>query len=117
VREDGPVDGCAICLDATLAAMFDRGGMTDSAIAHNERYVETPSNWHLYNDHLLLPRTLERLGQLHDARGNREKAVRYYSQFADLWKTAEPELQPRVVEARRRIARLSARTDTSPSRS
>ena len=110
VREDGPVDGCAICLYASLAATFDHGHMTDSAMAHYERYVETPSNWHLGNDHLLLPRILERLGQLHESRGDRQEAVHFYSQFAELWKAADPELQPRVAEARRRIARLSTGT-------
>jgi tetratricopeptide (TPR) repeat protein len=110
VREDGPVDGCAICLAAKLAVTFDHGQMTDSAIAQYERYVETPSSWHLDNDHLLLPRILERLGQLHESRDDREKAIHYYAEFAELWKTADPELQPRVAEARRRIRRLSAGT-------
>jgi len=37
------------------------------------------------------------------------RAVEYYGQFTELWKDADAGLQPRVREARDRIARLSLR--------
>jgi hypothetical protein len=49
----------------------------------------------------------ERLAQLYDAKGESAKAVKYYQKFVELWKSADPELQPRVVAARARLARLS----------
>ena len=48
----------------------------------------------------------KRLGELYEARGDREKAVEYYSGFVDLWQGADEELQPVVRDVRGRIARL-----------
>jgi DNA-binding SARP family transcriptional activator len=50
--------------------------------------------------------SLRRLGELYEAKGDRAKAVAYYSQFVDLWKDADPALQPAVREAKARVARL-----------
>jgi len=52
--------------------------------------------------------TLRRLGELYEARGDRAKAREYYGHFVDLWKDADPELQPLVVDARASLKRLSA---------
>jgi DNA-binding SARP family transcriptional activator/tetratricopeptide (TPR) repeat protein len=103
---DGPVHRCAICRDADVGRAFDQAGMADSAIATFERYLETPHPDRVGVDAIYVPRILRRLGALHEAKGNREKAIDYYSRFVELWKNADPELQPRVVEARRRLARL-----------
>jgi hypothetical protein len=35
-----------------------------------------------------------------------QKAVEYYDKFVELWKDADPELQPVVRDMRARIARL-----------
>jgi tetratricopeptide (TPR) repeat protein len=50
--------------------------------------------------------TYKRLGELWQQKGDRQKALGYYLKFVDLWKNADPDLQPRVAEVRRRIARL-----------
>jgi hypothetical protein len=44
----------------------------------------------------------------HQARAERDKAIEHYNAFIELWKNADPELQPRVEDARRRIAELVA---------
>ena len=49
----------------------------------------------------------ERLGDLYAEQGNTEKAILYYGLLIDLWKDADPELQPRVEAARRAISALS----------
>ena len=49
-----------------------------------------------------------RLGELYAARGDVSKAYANYAAFVDLWKNADPELQPKVAEVRARIARLRA---------
>ena len=49
----------------------------------------------------------ERLGQLYEAKGDTAKAVTNYRTFIALWKDAEPEFQPRVAEARRRLEKLT----------
>ena len=110
VLPDGPVDQCEICLDASLAAVFDRAEMTDSAIVMYERFVESPNSSHLAEDRFHLAPILARLGELHEARGNRQQAIRHYARFVELWKRADPELQPRVADARRRLERLRSRS-------
>ena len=45
----------------------------------------------------------ERLAQLYEARRDTTKAVTNYRTFIALWKDAEPEFQPRVAEAKRRL--------------
>jgi hypothetical protein len=50
--------------------------------------------------------SLRRLGELYEAKGDRANAVAYYSRFVDLWKDADPALQPAVREAKARLARL-----------
>jgi len=47
-----------------------------------------------------------RLGELYEARGDRAKAGDYYARLVDLWKDADPELQPIVADARAALKRL-----------
>jgi eukaryotic-like serine/threonine-protein kinase len=85
---------------------FDRAGQADSARKYFTEYVEMAGNGRLQADPYNIPRTLFRLGQLYQDAGDRAKALDYYGRFVDLWKNADPELQPRVAEARRAIAEL-----------
>jgi hypothetical protein len=52
--------------------------------------------------------TIEREGELYEARGERAKAADYYGRFIDLWKGADPALQAKVAEAKTRLASLAA---------
>ena len=82
-------------------------GRTDEAIASFERFTATPDLNRLLNgDADLLPFTLEKLGGMYEAKGNVAKAIEHYSRFVELWKNADPALQPRVTDVRRRIERL-----------
>ena len=40
------------------------------------------------------------------AGGDRDKAADYYGRFIELWKGADPELQPAMREVRNRLAPL-----------
>ncbi|MFN2565986.1 MAG: BTAD domain-containing putative transcriptional regulator [Gemmatimonadaceae bacterium] len=104
---DGPADQCTFCLPLRLGRAFDIANMPDSAIAMYERYIATPHWARLVPDGWYLARIYERLGELYEARGDPRRAGFYYAKFVDLWKGADAELQPRVSEARRRLARLS----------
>jgi tetratricopeptide (TPR) repeat protein len=91
-----------------LGRAFDRAEMPDSAIAVYERYLMTPHSIRLLSlDHFALAGTHKRLGELYEAKGERQKAVSHYQQFVDLWKNADAEFQPRVTEVKRRLARLA----------
>jgi hypothetical protein len=58
-------------------------------------------------DPIRLPAIRERLGQLYESMGNTQKAADEYRAFIELWKNADPELQPRVADARQRLAKLT----------
>jgi tetratricopeptide (TPR) repeat protein len=104
---DGPASGCLICLYANLARAYDQANNGDSAIAMFERYVDTPQLRRMEEDADFLAGALKRLGELYDAQGNKAKAASYFARFVDLWKNADPELQPQVAEARRKLQTLS----------
>ena len=106
VRPDGPRTPCQTCEDPAIGLAFDRANMPDSTIAVYEHFVKTPDPWNLPLKAWNLARILRRLGELHEAKGNRTEAVGYYQQFVDLWKNADPELQKYVSEIRQRLARL-----------
>jgi tetratricopeptide (TPR) repeat protein len=117
-----PRNLCASCIALDIAIAYDRAQRPDSAAAHYEQFLATPlfnpgsgspggspwavrmgmSWWTFINEAWVH----ERLGELYQEMGDREKAVRHYSRFAELWKDADPELQPRVATARARIAQL-----------
>jgi hypothetical protein len=58
------------------------------------------------NDPLYLAATYKRLGELYEAKGDAKNAATYYTKFVELWKTADAELQPKVAEVKKRLARL-----------
>jgi len=105
---DGPVGACSVCKNPAIALAFDRAGMSDSTIAYLEQFVRTPMYGRIGLDATWLAWALERLGQLHLAVGRTAPARDYYSRFAELWKNADPELQPRVAQARAAIRRIDA---------
>ncbi len=99
---------CRLCPLPGLAAAYDGAGERDSAVAVYERYVNTPALNRLIGDQVYLGVTYERLGQLHDEREDWEKAAEYYARFVELWQEADPELQPRVEAAQKRLDEIFA---------
>jgi tetratricopeptide (TPR) repeat protein len=100
------VDQCLVCALAPLAHAYDLAGQSDSAIASFERYLSTHYFYRTGQDGYYLAGTYKRLGELYDAKGDKDRALMYYDRFVDLWKNADPELQPRVQEVRRRAQTL-----------
>jgi tetratricopeptide (TPR) repeat protein len=110
VGYDGaPASECAPCVFYDIARAYDAARQSDSAVANFERYLSTPfwGRMDLELDPVRVPAIRERLGQLYESMGNTEKAIENYRAFIDLWKNADPELQPRVADARKRLARLT----------
>jgi tetratricopeptide (TPR) repeat protein/tRNA A-37 threonylcarbamoyl transferase component Bud32 len=99
---------CIVCPLPNIARAHDLAGEADSAIAVFTRYVETPDAYRRPTDATFLAGTYKRLGELWEAKGDQAKAVTYYAKFVELWKDADPELQPRVAEVRRRLARVQS---------
>jgi tetratricopeptide (TPR) repeat protein len=88
-----------------LAQAFDQTNQPDSAIVEFERYVATPDVW-LTTSRNYLAGSYKRLGELYEAKGNASKAIENYQKFVDLWKDADPELQPAVRSAKARLEEL-----------
>ena len=88
------------------AGVLDQRGRRDSAIVLYERALQVPLIDGAGYEISWYPFVLRRLGQLHESLGHRDEAIDYYRQFIDLWKDADPELQPQVEAARAAFASL-----------
>jgi tetratricopeptide (TPR) repeat protein len=107
--DGAPANECAACLPFDLARAYDAAGKPDSAAVMFEAYLSTPAWYKIFADMdgVRVPAIRERLGQLYEGMGNTTKAIENYRAFVELWKNADPELQPRVADAKRRLARLT----------
>jgi tetratricopeptide (TPR) repeat protein len=105
---DGPSSSNPRAVEFDLGRAFDLANKPDSSIVHFERYLNTPYVARLSSDGFDLAGVYKRLGEMYEAKGNRAKAESYLSKFVELWKDADPELQPKVKDAKDRLARLAA---------
>jgi tetratricopeptide (TPR) repeat protein len=103
---DGPANDCSACVAIPLGLAFDRANMPDSAIAEFERYLGMHYSDRYTIDGDMLAFTYKSLGELYEAKGNPGEAANYYAKFVDLWKNADPDLQPQVANVRQRLAHL-----------
>jgi tetratricopeptide (TPR) repeat protein/tRNA A-37 threonylcarbamoyl transferase component Bud32 len=98
---------CDRCAMINLARAFDLAGERDSAITYFQRFVDTPHTL-MFEDQDYLAGSYKRLGELYEAAGDLPKAVTNLEKFVELWKDADPELQPKVRDARERLTRVRA---------
>jgi tetratricopeptide (TPR) repeat protein len=97
---------CATCAYPWLARVYDRLGEEDSVRVMYERLVELPSA-SLWYDGGHLAQGYVRLAEIHEGRGETEKAIEYYGQFLSLWENADPEFEPWLQDARAAVRRLT----------
>ncbi|HYV50358.1 MAG TPA: protein kinase, partial [Dongiaceae bacterium] len=90
-----------------MARAYEMLNMPDSALVSYERFVTVPQFFRLREDAFYLGASLVRLGELYEARGDRTRAIEYYSRFVDLWKNADPDLQPRVRAVKAKVETLA----------
>jgi len=111
VEDDGRPTACESCSQFGLARVFDAAKQSDSAIVSFERYLAVPAaaRWSGAREEDRRPAVEKRLGELYDAKGDRAKAIAHYTTFVDLWKNADPELQPAVDAVRRRLKEIAGR--------
>jgi tRNA A-37 threonylcarbamoyl transferase component Bud32/tetratricopeptide (TPR) repeat protein len=103
---DGPDGDCAICAEVRVGRAYDLANLPDSAIVHWERYLSIPYPGRAGIDATYLAAVRKRLGELYEAKGDTQRAATNLLAFIDLWKNADSEVQPKVQEARQRLARL-----------
>ena len=113
---DGPANVCTECLSVNLGRAFDAANMPDSATTNYEHYIATPNLEKVLMDKIYLAGVQKRLGELYEAKGNREKAAEHFLTFVDLWKNADPELQPAVIAVKQRLAHLQDAEQRQPVR-
>jgi len=106
---DGPANECAHCNDSELARAFDLANRPDSAIFYWERYLAESHTRSPGRDGPYLAGIRKRLGELYEAKGDLARAESHYTAFVELWKNADPELQPKVAEVRARLAGIRQR--------
>jgi tetratricopeptide (TPR) repeat protein len=109
VLSDGTPALCTACGDYNVARVFDRMGQEDSALAHLQAYLAEPPARRDDVDWYALPVVEKRLGELYDSKGDTANAVKHYGAFTDLWKNADPDLQPVVQTVKKRLGELAAR--------
>ena len=102
-----PTGNCTLCTPLYLGLAFDAGGHADSARKYLTQYAESIGTGRYNMDPYYLAPSLFRLGELYENAGDAPRATEYYGRFVDLWKNADPELQPRVADARKRIDNLN----------
>ena len=90
-----------------LARAYELAGNTDSATAVYARYTGGSEFGQLESEALYLGPTLKRLGELYEAKGDKDNAIKQYTRFVDLWKNADSELQPQVAMVRDRLRKLT----------
>jgi tetratricopeptide (TPR) repeat protein len=98
----------SVRIHAQLGRAFDLANEPDSAIAELEAFLHAPFSNRMEDDAVFLAGAHKRLGELYDAKGDREKATAHLTAFVELWKNADAELQPSVQDAKKRLARLVA---------
>src|SRR5215218_4916135 len=98
---------CTICVLPDLARAYEADGKASAAAAIYDRYVTTPWFWRYETDALELGPAMERLATLYDAVGEREKAQAVRGRLVQLWRRADPELQPVVAQVRTKLGRSS----------
>ncbi len=103
---DGPANPCAACTAVNVGMGFDQADEPDSAIAAFRRYLETP----YWSDarRTGVPSGLRGSppGRVVRGPGRPRDAATYYQKFVDLWKNADPELQPQVADVKKRLNHL-----------
>jgi hypothetical protein len=104
-RKARDIDGCTLCWSYEIGEAFDDLHLADSALAAYQTVVTATTGGPAERNFTLAP-SLRRLGELSEAKGDKTKAVAYYTRFLDLWREAEPELQPRVAKVKQRVAEL-----------
>ena len=105
-RYEAPCCDRPTCMLFEIGTAFDSAGVADSTIHYFECFLNEPAWNRLFTDARVRPGVLRRLGELSEERGDRERAAQHYADFVELWKDADPHLQPIVEDVRERIALL-----------
>ncbi|HUQ81265.1 MAG TPA: BTAD domain-containing putative transcriptional regulator [Gemmatimonadaceae bacterium] len=94
---------CEMCPLPALARALEAANKPDAAVVVYERYLSTPWLFRYETDAVELGPAMVRLAEMYDARGEKAKAAAMRGRLLQLWRRADPELQPVIAQARSRI--------------
>jgi len=103
LRQAAEAIECTICALPDLARAYEAVGKPAAAVVVYERYISTPWLWRYEPDAVELGWAMKRLGELYDARGETGKASAVRTRLLQLWRRADPELQPVLADIRGRV--------------
>jgi hypothetical protein len=104
--------GCQVCDLPQLARSYDLGGATGFGDRRSTNATSTTmAPTAVETDAIYLPGA-QAPGRVVRGEGATRKAIEHYRTFIDLWKNADPVLQPKVTDAKQRVAALTTGADT-----
>jgi hypothetical protein len=103
LRQAADAYRCEICALPDLARAYEAEGKPEAAVIAYERYLTTPWFWRYEVDASELGWAMKRLAELYDARGEPGKASAMRARLLQLWRRADPELQPVLAATRARV--------------
>jgi tetratricopeptide (TPR) repeat protein len=109
----GSHDSCRACPLPWLGRALEEAGEPDSAIATYEKYLSVGDPFRMMTDAVWRAHVLRRLATLYVQRGDTNRAAQYLSEFVELRKGADPDLQSEVETVRRRLADLQRSRSTN----
>jgi len=99
---------CTNCALLELGQSYELLKQPDSAMTMYLRAVENPHDGNSLDDRAWNDaRAFQRLGELYEDKGDKQKALEYYGRFVDLWKGADPSLQAQIKTVKERMAKLA----------
>ena len=101
---------CRNCMRYDAGEMWSAAGNDDSTLAALEPVANSIFTRDQAGDAVNYAPALYRLGEIYEAKGNKAKAREYYERFVEQWRDADPQFQPKVAEAKRRLAALGSDT-------
>jgi hypothetical protein len=78
-------------------------------VVYYKKFITTPDPFPI-EDARARAQIHRRLGELSEAAGKPAEAMENYQRFVELWREADPVLQPQVAEVRKRLELLRAKT-------
>jgi tetratricopeptide (TPR) repeat protein len=106
-RDARRLRGCApLCYAPELGRALAKQGKNEEALRELETYTTARTLGPIFNPTVFAPLAFEWLGEVREALGQREQAAAAYEQVVQIWKDADPALQPRVQRAREKAAAL-----------
>jgi serine/threonine protein kinase/Tfp pilus assembly protein PilF len=97
------VDQHALFIEPLAAAFYKKGDF-EKAQEQYEKIISLTTGRLIFGD--IYAKAIYMLGKIYEHRGFKGKAIDNYIKFIELWKNCDPQFQPLVEDARKRVTEL-----------